>query len=77
MTDPRENQQDAQLSETVRLDPEDAGTPIADSEHAAGYPDSESGELDDGDETGPDARTGSDHTNRPEERHDDGLPPSD
>lgn len=77
MTDPHENEQDAQLSETVRLDPEDAGTPIADSEHAAGYPDSESGDLDEGGETGPDARTGSEHTSRPEERRDDSLPPAD
>lgn len=76
MTDPRENEQDAQLSETVRLDREEAGTPIADSEHVAGYPDSESGALDEGEETGPDARTGAEHTNRPEERHDDGLPPA-
>jgi hypothetical protein len=66
MTDPREPD-DGQVSEVVRLDPERTDTPISDSEH-----------VDDvGEETGPDARTGSDHTDAPDERSDDGLPPSD
>lgn len=55
MSDPREDEQEGQLSETVRLDPEEADTPISDAEHAAGYPESESGDPDEGDETGPDA----------------------
>lgn len=70
-------QDEGQVSEVVRLDPEAADTPISDSEHVAGYPDSESGAPDEGRETGPDARTGSEHNERPGEGADDGLPPSD
>lgn len=56
MTDPREQDSpDGELSEVQRLDPDEADTPIADSEQIAGYPDSESGEPDEGAETGPDA----------------------
>ena len=56
MSDPREDQQEeGELSETVRLDPDEADSPIADSEHVAGYPESESGMPDEGEETGPDA----------------------
>jgi hypothetical protein len=63
-----ENQPDpGELSETVRLDPEEAETPISDSEHVAGYPTSESGEPDEGSVTGPDASTGSEHDEPVEE----------
>jgi hypothetical protein len=56
MSDPQQQSEDeGQVSEVVRLDPEAADTPISDSEHVAGYPDSESGEPDEGEETGPDA----------------------
>jgi hypothetical protein len=56
MSDPQQQPEDeGQVSEVVRLDPEAADTPISDSEHVAGYPDSESGEPDEGEETGPDA----------------------
>ena len=56
MSDPKQQADDeGQVSEVVRLDPEEATTPISDSEHVAGYPESESGQPDEGDETGPDA----------------------
>jgi len=60
-------QDEGQVSEVVRLDPEKTDTPISDTEHV----------HDVGEETGPDARTGSDHTDAPDERSEDGLPPSD
>ena len=66
MSDPTEPDE-GQVSEVVRLDPESADTPLSDSDHV----------HDVGEETGPDARTGSDHTAAPAERSDDGLPPSD
>jgi hypothetical protein len=66
MSDPHEPDE-GQVSEVVRLDPEHADTPLSDSDHV----------HDVGEETGPDARTGSDHTDAPDERSDDGLPPSD
>ncbi|MGY2873510.1 hypothetical protein ACVW00_000700 [Marmoricola sp. URHA0025 HA25] len=50
-----EQDDEGQVSEVVRLDPEEADTAISDSEHVAGYPESESGEPDEGEETGPDA----------------------
>jgi hypothetical protein len=50
-----ENADEGQVSEVARLDPDEADTPISDSEHVAGYPDSESGHPDEGRETGPDA----------------------
>ena len=50
---------DGQVSEVTSLDPDSADTPISDSDHVAGYPDSESGGPDVGEETGPDARSGS------------------
>lgn len=53
--------EEGQVSEVVRLDPEHAETPLSDSDHVAGYPDSESGQPDEGSETGPDAHTGSEH----------------
>ena len=56
-----EQADEGQVSEVARLDPEEADTPIADSEHVAGYPDSESGQPDEGEETGPNAHTGSEH----------------
>jgi hypothetical protein len=55
MNDPQQQDDEGQVSEVVRLDPEEAATPISDSEHVAGYPESESGQPDEGDETGPDA----------------------
>ena len=48
MSDPRE--QDGEVSEVVRLDPERADTPISDADQV----------YDEGEEAGPDARTGSD-----------------
>ena len=48
-----------QVSEVTRLDPAAADTPISDSDQVAGYPESESGEPETGEEIGPDARTGS------------------
>lgn len=48
-----------QVSEVTSLDPAAADTPISDSEQVAGYPVSESGEPETGEETGPDARSGS------------------
>jgi hypothetical protein len=76
MSDPHEPDQ-GQVSEVGRLDPESAGTPLSDSEQVAAYPQSEGGVPDEGEETGPDARTGSDHTDFPDERSEDGLPPAD
>ena len=73
-----ESEQDSgQVSEVGRLDPERADTPISDNDAVAGYPESESGMPDEGEETGPNARTGSDHEDFPDERSEDGLPPSD
>lgn len=55
MSDPHEHDE-GQVSEVVRLDPESADTPISDSDH-----------VDDvGEETGPDARTGSEHADFPD-----------
>ncbi|RNM13031.1 hypothetical protein [Nocardioides pocheonensis] len=76
MSDPHEHDE-GQVSEVVRLDPESTDTPLSDGDQVAAYPQSESGAPDEGEETGPDARTGSDHTDLPDERSDDGLPPSD
>ena len=50
-----EQHDEGQVSEVQRLDPDEADTPIADSEQVAAYPESESGEPDEGNETGPDA----------------------
>ena len=56
MSDPRDEEpEEGQLSETVRLDPEETDTPISDTDHVAGYPESESGQPEEGNETGPDA----------------------
>jgi hypothetical protein len=60
-------QDEGQVSEVVRLDPEKLDTPLSDSEHV----------HDVGEETGPNARAGSDHTDAADERAEDGLPPSD
>jgi hypothetical protein len=76
MTEQSEHQ-GGEISEVGRLDPEKADTPISDGDQVAAYPESESGEPDIGEETGPDARTGSDHTDFVDERSEDGLPPSD
>jgi hypothetical protein len=76
MSDPRDEEPGGQVSEVQRLDPEEADTPISDSEQVSAYPPGESGEPDIGKETGPDARTGSDHEDFPDERPVDGLPPS-
>ncbi|HEX2896215.1 MAG TPA: hypothetical protein VHO29_19585 [Marmoricola sp.] len=70
-------QESGQVSEVGRLDPEKADSPISDSEQVTKYPTGRSGEPDVGEESGPDARTGSDHDDFPDERSDDGLPPSD
>jgi hypothetical protein len=50
-----EQADEGQVSEVARLDLDEVDTPISDSEHVAGYPESESGEPDEGRETGPDA----------------------
>lgn len=52
-------QSDGEVSEVTSLDPDSADTPISDSDHVAGQPDQESGDPQEGDETGPDAATGS------------------
>ena len=70
-------QQGGEVSEVGRLDPERADTPVVDGDAVDGYPPSESGQPDESEESGPNARTGSDHTDFPDERSDDGLPPSD
>lgn len=72
-----ERSDSGQVSEVASLDPSEADTPISDNDAVAGYPDSESGSPDEGEETGPNARTGSDHTDFPDERKVDRLPPSD
>jgi hypothetical protein len=72
-----EQQDSGQVSEVANLDPSEADTPISDADQVAAYPESESGEPDIGEETGPDAHTGSDHTDFPDERKLGGLPPSD
>jgi len=48
-------QDEGQVSEVVRMDPDEADTPISDSDQIGGYPESESGEVDEGEELGPDA----------------------
>ena len=69
MSDPNEREQhDGQVSEVSNLDPEQADTPISDADQVAAYPEGESGDPTVGDETGPDARTGSDHMDKPQER---------
>jgi len=56
MSNPQDGQDSGgEVSEVGRLDPHEADTPISDSEAVAGYPESESGEPDEGRETGPDA----------------------
>jgi hypothetical protein len=70
-------EQGGQVSEVGRLDPKDADTPISDADQVTAYPHGGDGKPDVGEEIGPDARTGSDHTDFPDERPVDGLPPSD
>ena len=56
MTDPTDHSDSGQVSETGRLDPDDADTPIADGDATAGYPQSESGEAQEPEpEAGPNA----------------------
>jgi hypothetical protein len=60
MAEPREpesaeRESEGQVSEVQSFDTDDADTPIADSEQIGGYPTSESGEPDEGEELGPDA----------------------
>ena len=50
---------DGQVSEVSGLGTEKPGTPISDGDHVAGSPTGESGSPDEGEETGPDARSGS------------------
>lgn len=59
-----EQRDGGEVSEVGRLDADDADTPLSDADHVAGYPESESGQPDEGEETGPDARTGSAHNAR-------------
>jgi hypothetical protein len=72
-----EQQDTGQVSAVSGLDPAQADTPISDADQVTKYPESESGKPDVGEESGPEARTGSDHTDFPDERPVDGLPPSD
>ena len=44
--DPEYTDESGQVSETQRLDEDEAGTPIAPADATAGYPDSESGSPD-------------------------------
>jgi hypothetical protein len=44
--DPEYTEETGQVSETQRLDEDEAGTPIAPADSTAGYPDSESGDPD-------------------------------
>ncbi|MEU4450672.1 hypothetical protein AB0F44_05045 [Nocardioides sp. NPDC023903] len=44
--DPEYTEESGQVSETQRLDEDEAGTPIAPADSTAGYPDSESGDPD-------------------------------
>jgi hypothetical protein len=53
-----------QRSEVNRLDLGSALTPIRDGDHIAGAPPGESGEVDEGAETGPDARVRFEHHER-------------
>jgi hypothetical protein len=53
--DERSDHEGGQVSEVAGLDREGASTPIADGDAIGGYPDSESGRPDEGDELGPDA----------------------
>jgi len=53
-----------QRSEVNRLDLRTALTPIRDGDHIAGAPSGESGEVDEGEETGPDARVRFEHHER-------------
>lgn len=46
---------EGQVSETQRMDPQDADTPISDDQSVAGQPDGESGSVQEG-PTGPNAR---------------------
>ena len=64
MSDSQSPGPEGQVSETVRLDPEEADTPISDSEAVAGYPESESGEPDEPDEAGPNANPHRDENTR-------------
>lgn len=52
-----EKPEDGQLSEVVRLDPEEADLPIFPDQAVAGSPEGESGRPDEG-RAGPNARTG-------------------
>jgi hypothetical protein len=54
MSDPQRHD-DGEVSEVGQLDPEQAETPISDGDAVGGYPTSESGEPDEGEELGPDA----------------------
>ncbi|WP_147381459.1 hypothetical protein [Nocardioides immobilis] len=62
--DPRRTD-DAEVSEVSRMDPEEADTPIADGDAAAGYPESESGDPQEPEpEAGPNANPHRDHDTR-------------
>ena len=56
MTEPGSEKDDAQVSEVGGMDGDEADTPIADGDAAAGYPDSESGDAQEPEpEAGPNA----------------------
>lgn len=56
MSEPSNAKDDAQVSEVGSMDDDEAETPIADGDAAAGYPDSESGEAQEPEpEAGPNA----------------------
>ena len=50
-----DDQSGGQVSEVGNLDPADADTPIADGDATSGYPEGESGEVQEPEESGPNA----------------------
>lgn len=59
-----DQQSEGQVSEVSGMDPADAETPIAPDQAVAGYPDSESGQPDEG-PAGPDGIPDHEHENKP------------
>ncbi|MGN6722348.1 MAG: hypothetical protein ACTHJM_07030 [Marmoricola sp.] len=52
------------VSEVTNLDPDQADVPISDGDHIAGAPTTESGEIQEGNEIGPEARMRNEHHER-------------
>lgn len=68
MSAPEGSDQDGQVSAVTNLDPTDADTPIDDGDSVSGSPSEESGRVEEGQETGPDARSGREYPTEPTER---------